>query len=220
MSTRSIFDRELQNMHLDLLRMGAMVQDAIDKAILALKNQDQEAAEAIIAGDKEVDAIEKAIESRALRLLLQQQPVAKDLRAISAALKLITDLERVGDHAADISEITLRLKGQKFIKELIHIPMMADIATDMVKQSLDAFINEDGAQAQNVIDRDDEVDNLFEEVKNDLVDLIRVDKDNADQAIDLLMIAKYLERVGDHATNIAEWVIFYLTGLHNDMKIL
>lgn len=220
MSTRSTFDKELENLHLDLLRMSAMVQDAIDKAVTALKNQDQETAEAVIEGDKEVDAIEKSIEARALRLLLQQQPVARDLRAISTALKLITDIERVGDHAADISEITIRLKGQKFIKELIHIPLMADIAIDMVKQALDAFIHEDEELAKKVIARDDEVDNYFEEIKNDLVDLIRSNKDNADQAIDLLMVTKYLERVGDHATNIAEWAIFNVTGLHKDFKVI
>ena len=220
MSTRSTFDKELENLHLDLLRMSAMVQDAIDKAVTALKNQDQELAESVIEGDKEVDNIEKSIEARALRLLLQQQPVARDLRAISTALKLITDIERVGDHAADISEITVRLKGQKFIKELIHIPLMADVAIDMVKQALDAFIHEDEELAKEVIKRDDVVDNYFEEIKNDLVDLIRTDKDNADQAIDLLMVTKYLERVGDHATNIAEWAIFNVTGLHKDYKVI
>ena len=220
MSTRSTFDTELENLHLDLLRMSAMVQDAIDKAVTALKNQDQELAESVIEGDKEVDNIEKSIEARALRLLLQQQPVARDLRAISTALKLITDIERVGDHAADISEITVRLKGQKFIKELIHIPLMADVAIDMVKQALDAFIHEDEELAKEVIKRDDVVDNYFEEIKNDLVDLIRTDKDNADQAIDLLMVTKYLERVGDHATNIAEWAIFNVTGLHKDYKVI
>lgn len=220
MSTRSTFDKELENLHLDLLRMSAMVQDAIDKAVTALKNQDQELAESVIEGDKEVDNIEKSIEARALRLLLQQQPVARDLRAISTALKIITDIERVGDHAADISEITVRLKGQKFIKELIHIPLMADVAIDMVKQALDAFIHEDEDLAKEVIKRDDVVDNYFEEIKNDLVDLIRSNKDNADQAIDLLMVTKYLERVGDHATNIAEWAIFNVTGLHKDYKVI
>lgn len=220
MSIRSVFDRELEKLHLDMLRMGSLAQEAIDNAIIALKTRNEELAHSVIENDKEVDSIERAVEARALRLLLQQQPVARDLRTISTALKVITDMERIGDQAADIADISLRFSGQKFIKELIHIPIMSEIAIDMVKQSIDAYVRSDLEQARAVLLRDDEVDDLFESIKTDLVELISKDKNNADQAIDFLMIAKYLERIGDHATNIAEWVIFNITGEHKDEKIL
>lgn len=220
MTTRSLFDRELQNLNLDLLHMCALVQEAIDNAVAALEHRDEELAKAVIAGDKEIDSAERAVESRALRLLLQQQPVARDLRSISTALKMITDMERIGDQAADIADLSLRFKNKKPLKEFVHIPQMADSAISMVRQSIDAFVHADAALAREVIGRDDEVDALFDQVKDDICGLISSGSGDPDDAIDLLMIAKYLERIGDHATNIAEWVIFSITGEHKDMKIL
>lgn len=220
MSIRSYFDKELENLNLDLLKMGNMVEEAIDKSIIALRSRDDELANNIIIGDKDVDNMERTIESRALKLLLQQQPVAKDLRTISTALKVITDMERIGDQAADIAEISLRFKDYAFIKELIDIPRMAEIASNMVKQALDAFVRRDLELSKVVINRDDEVDNLFEIIKIDLIDLIGKNKEYGDQAFDLMMIAKYLERIADHAVNIAEWVNFLISGIHRQEKIL
>jgi phosphate transport system protein len=147
-----------------------------------------------------------------LRLLLQQQPVAKDLRLISAALKMITDMERIGDQAADISEIAIYLIGETYIKKLEHIPQMAAATSKMVKESIEAFVKMDLKLAKSVVEYDDIVDRLFYTVKSDLIELIQADSANGQQAMDLLMIAKYFERIGDHAVNIAEWVVFSLTG--------
>lgn len=214
MTTRSFFDRELENLHLDLLHMAGLVQDAIDQSVVALKTQDKKLAQKVFEHDDDIDQAEKTVEARALRLLLQQQPVAKDLRSISATLKMITDLERIGDQAADIAEISLYISDTPLIKELVHIPQMAAIAVEMVKQSINAFVHADLELAHQVIVRDDEVDDLFTTVKAELIDLLHQKKENADQALDLLMIAKYLERIGDHATNIAEWAHFFITGEH------
>ncbi|MDR1688845.1 MAG: phosphate signaling complex protein PhoU [Clostridiales bacterium] len=211
---RSRFDEQLTNLNNKLIEMGAMIEDAITKTIRALIEQDVRLAKSIIAGEEEIDQMERDIESLCLKLLLQQQPIAKDLRLISSALKMITDMERIGDHAEDISEITLFLAGTPYIKELEHIPQMAEATVKMVKDAIDAFVKRDLELAYACIDYDEVVDNLFINVKNDLIDLIRIDSANGEQAIDLLMIAKYFERIGDHATNIAEWVVFSLTGNH------
>ena len=213
---RNKFDDQLTKLNEMIIEMGAMIENAIKLAIDALVNQDKEKANQAIEYDIEIDEKEKDIESMCLRLLLQQQPVARDLRAISSALKMITDMERIGDQAADISEITLFLIGEKYIKKLEHIPMMAEATVKMVTDSIDAYVRMDLALAQSVIDSDDIVDDLFDTIRNDLIELIKKDETNAPQAIDLIMIAKYLERIGDHATNIAEWVAFYITGKHVD----
>lgn len=220
MSPRNVFDRELGNLHGDLLQMAELVQQAIDKAVTALVERDRELATKVANGDAEVDAMEGTIESRALRLLLQQQPVAKDLRSISTALKVITDMERVGDHAVDIAEISIHIDDKQFTKELVDVPQMADTAIEMLKKSIDAFVRHDLPLASEVIAQDDEVDALFVKVRDELIELVGKERDGAEQAIDLLMIAKYLERIADHATNIAEWAIFQETGLHKDRKIL
>ena len=211
---RNKFDRQLAKLHDMMIEMGAMIEKAITFAIHALVQQDEAMAKQAIAFDDEIDQMEKEIEAMCLRLLLQQQPVAKDLRIISSALKMITDMERIGDQAADISEITLFLIGETYIKELEHIPMMAAATSKMVTESIDAYVKMDLELAQQVIDYDDVVDDLFVTVKNDLIELIQQDKANGSQAIDLIMIAKYFERIGDHATNIAEWVVFSITGRH------
>ena len=211
---RNKFDQQLSNLNDMLIEMGAMIEKAISLAIRALVQQDETLANEAVRFDSEIDQMEKDIEAMCLRLLLQQQPVAKDLRLISAALKMITDMERIGDQAADISEITLLLIGKTYIKKLEHIPQMAEATAKMVTESIDAYVKMDLDLARQVIDYDDVVDNLFDAVKYDLIGMIQADKNCGEQAIDLIMIAKYFERIGDHATNIAEWVVFSITGRH------
>lgn len=211
---RSTFDQQLQALNTLLIEMGGQIETAIAASVTALKTQDVALAKMAIAADAEVDQKEKDIEALCLKLLLQQQPVAKDLRLISAALKMITDMERIGDQAADIAEISLYLSERPYIKKLEHIPQMAEATAKMVTDSIDAFVKKDLALAREVIAYDDVVDDLFTTVKNDLIDLISADSSNGGQAIDLIMIAKYLERIGDHAVNIAEWVVFSITGKH------
>ena len=213
---RTKFEEQLQMLGNMLIEMGAMIEKAISMAIKALVAQDEEMARSAIAFDTEIDHMEKDIEALCLRLLLQQQPVARDLRLISSALKMITDMERIGDQAADISEIALMLIGVVYIKKLEHIPQMAETAAKMVTDSIDAFVKKDLVLANAVIKCDDVVDGLFDTIKNDLIGLIQADRANGEQAIDLIMIAKYFERIGDHATNIAEWVVFSITGKHWD----
>ena len=162
----------------------------------------------------EINHQESVIEGLCMKLLLQQQPIARDLRVISSALKMITDMERIGDHAADISEITIILANNKYIKKLEHIQQMAKETTVMVVNSIDAFVNKDAALAQKVIDQDDVVDELFVTIKRDLLAMINENIENGEQAMDLLMVAKYFERIGDHAVNIAELVIYSITGKH------
>lgn len=211
---RNRFDKELELLNDELIEMGNLIESAIKAAITALKEQNVDLAKRIVENDKEVDDMERAIEQRCLRLLLQQQPVARDLRLISSALKMITDMERIGDQAADISEISIRLSNETYLKELIHIPQMAEAAIKMVKISIDSFVRKDIELVKEVISYDDTVDQLFDIIKNELVDLVREDRDSKEQVIDLLMIAKYLERIGDHAQNIAEWVYFAIKGEH------
>ena len=195
-----------------------MIEKAIEDTIKALVSQDVELANTVINMDDEIDAKEKEIENLCLKLLLQQQPVAKDLRLISSALKMITDMERIGDHATDISEITIELSSQKYIKKLEHIQQMSKETMVMLVQSIEAFVNKDIDKARSVIEQDDIVDNLFITVKRELIGMIHENVDAGEQATDLLMVAKYLERIGDHATNISEWVIFSITGSHDNKK--
>ncbi|MDR2569595.1 MAG: phosphate signaling complex protein PhoU [Oscillospiraceae bacterium] len=211
---RNKFDEQLSLLNDMLVEMGAMIEKAITQAIQAIVNHDKKKAKKAIAADRDIDSIEKEIETLCLRLLLRQQPVARDLRLISAALKMITDMERIGDQAADISEIAKFLIGKKYIINLEHIPQMAEATAKMVTDSIDAFVKRDLELAQKVIDYDDVVDDLFDKVKTDVIELIQKDKTNGEQAIDFIMIAKYFERIGDHASNIAEWVVFSITGRH------
>lgn len=217
---RNRFDEQLQTLNNTLIEMGALTELAIATAIDALKEQDIQLAQKASDYEKEIDQKEKDLEALCLKLLLQQHPVASDLRLISSVLKMITDLERIGDQAEDIAEISVYLSDQTFIKELEHIPMMASATQKMLTDSIDAFVQKDLALAESVILADDYVDNLFTQVKKDLIDLITVDKNNGEQAIDLIMIAKYLERIGDHAVNIAEWVVFAITGQHADLSAI
>ena len=215
---RNRFDGQLAKLHEMMIEMGAMIEKAITLAIHALVQQDEAMAKQAIEFDDDIDKMEKNIETMCLQLLLQQQPVAKDLRVISAALKMITDMERIGDQSADISEIALFLIGETYIKKLEHIPMMAEATAKMVTESIQAYVHMDLVLAREVIEYDDVVDNLFYTVRNDLIELIQQDKSYGPQAIDLMMIAKYFERIGDHATNIAEWVVFSITGRHAKEK--
>lgn len=211
---RNKFDTELENLNLELIKMGSLIETSIESSAKALINQDLEMVKKVNELEIEIDEMEKTIESHCLRLLLQQQPVASDLRIISTALKMITDMERIGDNAEDIAEIAKFLVNQKFIKDLVHIPQMAEATISMVKRSVDAFVSKDKELALQVCKDDDIVDNLFQIIKEELIEKIQEQASNGEQAIDLLMIAKYLERIGDHAENIAEWVIFSITGEH------
>ena len=213
---RNRFDRQLCTLNDELIEMGNMIERAIETAVDALINQDAGLAEEAIEADTPIDRQERDIENLCLKLLLQQQPVAGDLRLISSALKMITDMERIGDHAADISEITILMADEPYIKKLEHIRQMAKKSIEMLKGSIEAFVNKDLKLAENVIKMDDEVDELFNTVKKELIGMIHENVDSGEQAANLLMVAKYMERIGDHATNISEWVIFSITGQHEE----
>ena len=217
---RNHFDTQLQELNLDLIKMGGAIEEAIIKAVDALVRRDYQMAQEAIEFDTVIDDMERSIERRCLKLLLQQQPVASDLRRISAALKMITDMERIGDQAADISEITQRMYRENYAYDLKHIPQMATATIKMVKDAIDAYVNSDIELAEKVIGEDDGVDALFNVVKNNLIENIGEKKESGEQAIDLMMVAKYFERIGDHAVNIAEWVIFSITGVHKNSPIL
>jgi phosphate transport system protein len=211
---RNKFDTELENLNLELIKMGSLIENSIETSARALINQDLELVKKVNEFEIEIDEMEKTIESHCLKLLLQQQPVASDLRLISTALKMITDMERIGDNAEDIAEIARYLVNQEYIKDLVHIPQMADATISMVKRAIDAYVSKDKELALQVCRDDDIVDDLFQLVKKELIEKIQENTENGEQAIDLLMVAKYLERIGDHAENLAEWVIFSITGQH------
>lgn len=215
---RNRFDKQLDTLNNEMIQMGSLIEQAIEMAVSALVRQDVERAKEAIAFDEEIDRQEKTVESLCLKLLLEQQPVAKDLRLISSALKMITDMERIGDHAADISEITILLSKSPYHKKLEYIQSMAKETTVMVVKSIEAFVNKDIKIAKEVIQQDDKVDELFLQVKKYIIESIAKDPSNGEQATDLLMVAKYFERIGDHATNIAEWVIFSITGNHEELN--
>ena len=211
---RNRFDRQLKKLNDELIDMGSMIEKSIEKALGALVTQNVEKAKAVIAFDRVIDWQESEIESLCMKLLLQQQPVARDLRLISSALKMITDMERIGDQAADIAELAIFMAEKPYIKELKHITQMGQETMAMVVTSVDAFVEKDLEKAQEVLTHDDIVDQLFDAVKSELIEMIHQDKEIGEQATDLLMVAKYFERIGDHATNIAEWVIYSITGEH------
>ncbi len=212
---RNRFDKQLVELNNELIQMGSLIEKAIELAFSALIRQDVKRAKDAISFDEEINHQEKVIESLCLKLLLEQQPVAGDLRLISAALKMITDMERIGDHAADISEITILLGEAPYLNHIQEIKEMAKETTMMVVNSIEAFVTKDVVRAEQVIKQDDKVDLLFDRVKKGIIELIAKDAANGEQATDLLMVAKYFERIGDHATNIAEWVLFSITGVHN-----
>ena len=207
---RSKFDEQLNMLNQEMMHMGSMIEDRIQKAIEALIDGNTKLAKEIMDSDNEVDRAQKLIEGVCFNLLMQQQPVAKDLRVISAAMKMVTDMERIGDHAADISEMTIMMEEISHPKQLEDIKKMASETVLMLIRSIEAYVEKNDDKAQIVMKQDDVVDELFEQVKLELIDFIRANPDDGEQAEDLLMVAKYFERIGDHATNIAEWVEFAL----------
>ena len=212
---RNRFDEQLFEMNRELIEMGAMCEEAIASAVKALTTSDIALAKKVKDTSSFIDQKERDIESRCMKLLLHQQPVARDLRAISAALKMITDMERIGDQAEDIAEIVISI-GNHNMDGLEIIEEMARETVKMVTNSVDAFVKKDVALAQDVIRRDDIVDDYFSKVKYGIINLIAQTPADGEFALDLLMIAKYFERIGDHATNIAEWVIYSVTGTHKE----
>ena len=220
MSVRVTYELELEKLNQDLKEMGRMVENAIEQTFVAFEDQNHEKAEEIIKGDRTVNDMERAVESRCLSLILRQQPVACDLRQVSTALKVVTDLERIGDHASDIAELILRIKVEHAYHIVKHLPAMASAAQKMVRDAIEAFIAQDLDAAMEIIKRDDEVDSLFNQVKADVIELLKTSPSQADQGIDLLMIAKYLERIGDHAVNVCEWTQFSKTGALKNVRIM
>lgn len=210
---RSRFDEQLELLNRELIEMGALCEQAISMAARALMSGDTALAAQITPLDGEIDQMERDVESRCLKLLLQQQPVAKDLRQVSAALKMVTDMERIGDQASDIAEIIGFLKGRGG-EDCAFIGQMGEATIRMVSGSIDAFVRRDTKLADEVIAHDDIVDAYFLKVKTALIQYIAASPDDGEYALDLLMIAKYFERIGDHAVNIAEWVLFSVTGVH------
>ena len=212
---RSKFDEQLAALNREMIEMGALCEEAIDLAAKTISHRDAELRGKVIQISGELDHMERDIESRCLKLLLQQQPVAKDLRQISAALKMITDMERIGDQAEDIADISVYLEGYSGAETAL-IQSMAKEAIQMVTDSVDAFVRNDIDLANEVLTHDDVVDDYFTKVKSSLIDMISGSRESGEYALDFLMIAKYFERIGDHATNIAEWVIFSITGIHKE----
>ena len=213
---RNRFDEQLYELNREIIEMGAMCEEAIASAAKALSTGNMELAAKVRANGAAIDQMERDIEGRCMKLLLHQQPVARDLRQISAALKMITDMERIGDQAEDIAEIITFLNGRT-MNGIEHIEDMARETIKMVTESVDAFVKKDVALAEQVIAHDDVVDTLFSEVKCAIIKLIAETPVDGEFALDLLMISKYFERIGDHATNIAEWVIYSVTGKHKEV---
>ena len=215
---RSRFDEQLAKLHREMIEMGALCEEVIALSSTALSNGDPALAAKVAPRDKEIDQKEREIEALCLKLLLQQQPVAKDLRQISAALKMITDMERIGDQAEDIAEIVSFLDGRN-ADEHTKLKEMAKATIKMVTDSVEAYVKHNIALAESVIAYDDVVDSYFDEVKKSLTTMIAENPEDGEYALDLLMIAKYFERIGDHATNIAEWVVYSVTGVHKEADV-
>lgn len=215
MSARVQFEAELNEMKDELVAMCRLTADMIANATTALVNFDRELGRSIGKSDKKVDEYEMDIEKRCMRILIRRQPVARDFRVVSTALKMITDIERFGDQASDIGDLVYTMPGDTYIKKLTHLSAMGELAVRMVRESVNSFIRNDEQLADEVIALDDAMDDMFIAVKDDLIELIRQDGEkNGDQAITLMMVAKYLERIGDHAVNVAEWTKYNETGVH------
>ena len=210
---RNKFDEQLEKLHVELIQMGAACEDAISAAAEALLKGDEALVPAALEAERDLDRREREVENLCLKLLLQQQPVARDLREISAALKMISDLERIGDQAADIAELVSYVRVPDG-SGVLHIADMTRAVIGMVTDSVDSFVKKDLELARSVCAADDRVDELFDQVKQELIDMIASDAAWGQQGLDLLMVAKYLERIGDHATNVAEWVEYSITGVH------
>lgn len=220
MKGRLNFQNEMEQLNIELIKMGALVEEAIEDVVTVFKTQNYELARNIIKKDAEIDNMEHEIESCCLSLILRQQPVAKDLRMVSTALKMVTDMERIGDQAADIAGIILKMKGEHIFEIFDNIPKMAIFAKTMVNGSIEAFVKGDIELTTKIIKMDDEVDKLFHEIKREIIEMLKKTTDHADICIDFLMIAKYFERIGDHAENICEWVEFNQTGEYKNNRML
>jgi phosphate transport system protein len=218
MATRSQFQEQLNDLQRDLLKMGLFVTDAIAGAVESLSKIDVALAHQVIEGDDTVDQMLIDIEKRCLQLMALQQPLASDLRAIGTALKIVTDLERMADHATDIAKVTVRLEGEKLIKELVDIPQMAARVQEMTREALEAYVNRDVERAKQMIAMDDEIDRIYKMVFDELMGIMQTQPQHVKQATYLLLVAMYLERVGDHATNLGEWTIYMVTGELKDMN--
>lgn len=216
---RRLFDEQLEELAQEMIAMGAMIENAIDKACDALLHQDRQLAAAVMQADPLIDRKERTIESMCLRLLLMQQPIARDLRKVSSALKMITDMERVGDQAADICEIVTMMEREELPGDPQLIRDMARETMAMVHKAIDAYVAGDVHLARDVMQADDTVDELFTRIKSELIRRIMLDATKGQQALDLLMIAKYFERIGDHAVNIGEWVEFSVTGTYKGEEL-
>lgn len=213
---RNRFDQQLERLNTELINMGALCEDAMTCAVRAIFDKDEALIEKAEERERQIDQMERDIENLCMRLLLQQQPVARDLRIISSALKMISDMERIGDQAADIAEI-VKYMAEREIPNAQHLKNMSEFAKGMLSSSINAFVEQNAEKARKVILDDDVVDSYFERVKADLIESLtqsEADKEDGQFLLDILMIAKYIERVGDHATNIAEWVVYGLTGAH------
>lgn len=219
MHTREAFDRELTHLQDDLLRMGALVEEAVRRSIEALRARSVEQADAIVEADNAIDALHLELEERCLRLMATQQPMAKDLRTIAAVWVMTIDLERIGDHAEDIARATKRMADQPLLKPLIDIPLMAEMVQQMLREGLDAFVHRDPDLAEHMATIDDRVDNLYSQVFRELLTYMIEDPKNIQRATHLLFIAQALERMGDHATNIAERVIYMVTGILKELNV-
>lgn len=215
---RTSFDVELKELQGEIIKMGTFVREAIDRAVESLAQRDIELAKEVVQDDEIADKYEQEIEKKCLKLLATRQPMAVDLRMIGTALKIVTDLERMADHASDIAKITIRLNGEPLIKPLVDIPRMAEISQLMVKESLEAFINKDMDLAYSMIERDNEVDQLYSQIFRELLTYMMEDPKTIKQATHLLFVAQFLERIGDHATNLGEWVIYMITGEKKELN--
>lgn len=214
MPMRYEFERELKELHKDLIKMGTIIEKSLDDAIDALKNQNVELAKDVINRDDVIDDMELELEKKCLLTIARQQPIATDLRDIASVLKIITDLERIADHCADISKYTINLSKEKYIKSLTHIPEMAEKVKVMIKDTIDSYVNQDIELAKQICERDDIIDQYFHDIVEELVTIMENNSKYVKQCTDFMFIVKYLERMGDHATNIAEWIIFIVTGKH------
>lgn len=218
---RKTFDNELESLRREFIQMGELIEDAIDKSIRAFAQGDARLAQEVCENDRYVNMSEKNIQSHALTLMLRQQPVAGDLRTVSSALRAATDMERIGDQAADIASLVLRIAKNGEPKISSRIEEMAQAAIDMVKACVSAFAAADTEIARRVIVNDDKVDAMFCDIKNDIVKTLRTNNDDdVDLCIDLLMIAKHFEKIGDHAVNIADWTIFCESGVLNNVRLI
>lgn len=210
--SREHYSQKILDVKHSVLRMGSMVENIINMSVNALKDQDLDAAKKVYIEDDKIDELELEIEKDCMTLLALQSPLAKDLRTIATALKIITDLERMGDHAVNIAKITLEIGDDKLIKPLIDIPRMAVICQEMVRLSLDAFVKEDVELAEKVARMDQEIDDMYEDILNELLDIITNDKSSVKQATKLLFVSRFLERIADHTTNVCERLIYMVTG--------